>query len=91
MNEQIKDLFLQIHNSQKEILEKSMEIKELTEKSIMFAGIYHDVQIYSGIEELAKIIGVEVYLRTLDDKDYPAEQYFYYDGIKYLQLVRRDL
>ena len=76
-----------------EILDKAVDAKNLYEQ---VAGNFNSpiilcqdesIQVYSGIEELAKAAGAKIKLEKMNFKVYPLQKTFVYRNRKFIQLV----
>lgn len=81
-----------------EILNKAIEARSLF---MAAAGKYGDpirlcdggvdlVNVYRGIEQLAEAAGANLVREKVASEDYPFQDSFFYQGVRFIRLVPRD-
>ncbi len=74
------------------ILNKSIECVKIyrtlhSSKNVQICGIDKDrVQVYQGLETLAKSVGKHIHVREIENEIYPFEMFFIYKEVTFFEL-----
>lgn len=69
-----------------------LENEDLTDEICVCTGSLGDgIHIYSGINEIADVMALDLKEKFFENDDYPYKYWFVYDGVEFFQISNRKL